>query len=46
MKLISITTDFGNQNGFTGTMKGVIYSIAPDVQIAEITNEIPAQDIR
>ncbi len=46
MKLISITTDFGNQNGFTGTLKGVIYSIAPDVQIAEITNEIPAQDIR
>ncbi len=27
-------------------MKGVIYGIAPDVQIADITHEIPAQDIR
>lgn len=46
MTILTITTDFGNLNGFTGTMKGVIYGIAPDVQIADITHEIPAQDIR
>jgi S-adenosylmethionine hydrolase len=46
MKLITITTDFGNLNGFTGTMKGVIYGITPDVQIVDITHEIPAQDVR
>ena len=46
MSILTITTDFGNQNGFTGTMKGVIYGIAPNVQIADITHEIPAQDIR
>ena len=46
MSILTITTDFGNQNGFTGTMKGVIYGIAPDVQIVDITHEIPAQDIR
>lgn len=46
MSILTITTDFGNLNGFTGTMKGVIYGIAPNVQIADITHEIPAQDIR
>ena len=46
MKLITITTDFGNLNGFVGTMKGVIYNITPDAQIVDITHEIPAQDVR
>jgi S-adenosylmethionine hydrolase len=46
MTILTITTDFGNLNGFVGTMKGVIYGIAPDVKIADITQEIPAQDIR
>lgn len=46
MTILTITTDFGNLNGFTGTMKGVIYGIAPDVKIADITHEIPAQDVR
>lgn len=46
MTVISLTTDFGNQNGFVGTMKGVIWSIAPDAQIADISHEIPPQDIR
>lgn len=46
MTTLSITTDFGNLNGFVGTMKGVIWNIAPDVNIADISHEIPAQDIR
>jgi len=46
MKLITITTDFGNLNGFVGTMKGVIFGITPDAQIVDITHEIPAQDVR
>ena len=46
MKLITITTDFGNLNGFVGTMKGVIYGITPEAQIVDITHEIPAQDVR
>jgi hypothetical protein len=46
MTVLTITTDFGNLNGFVGTMKGVIYSICPEVKIADITQEIPAQDIR
>lgn len=46
MTTLSLTTDFGNLNGFVGTMKGVIWKIAPDVNIADISHEIPAQDIR
>ena len=46
MAVISLTTDFGNLNGFVGTMKGVIWSIAPDAQIADISHEIPPQDVR
>ncbi len=46
MTTLTITTDFGNLNGFVGTMKGVIWGIAPDANIADISHEIPAQDIR
>ena len=46
MTIISLTTDFGNANGFVGTLKGVIWNIAPGVQIADITHDIPAQDVR
>ena len=46
MTIISLTTDFGNLNGFVGTLKGVIWSIAPGAQIADITHDIPAQDVR
>ncbi|MEN6554943.1 MAG: SAM-dependent chlorinase/fluorinase, partial [Anaerolineaceae bacterium] len=46
MSIISLTTDFGNLNGFVGTLKGVIWSIAPGAQIADITHDIPPQDVR
>lgn len=45
MPVISITTDFGQKDGFVGTMKGVIWSICPQAQIADITHDIPPQDI-
>jgi S-adenosylmethionine hydrolase len=46
MTVISLTTDFGNLNGFVGTLKGVIWGIAPGAQIADITHDIPPQDVR
>ena len=45
MAIITITTDFGQKDGFVGTMKGVIWGIAPEAQIADITHEVPPQDI-
>lgn len=45
MPVISITTDFGQKDGFVGTMKGVIWKICPTAQIADITHDVPPQDI-
>jgi len=46
MPVISLLTDFGNKDGFVGTMKGVIWGICPGAQIADISHEIPPQNIR
>ncbi len=45
MKFISLLTDFGVRDGYVGVMKGVIYGIAPDVQIADITHTISPQNV-
>src|SRR5512142_3185129 len=44
--LITITTDFGYDAPFAGVMKGVIYSINPDVNIVDLTHSIAPQNIR
>lgn len=45
MPVITLTTDFGNKDGFVGTLKGVIWSICPEAQIADITHQISPQNI-
>lgn len=45
MPVISLLTDFGNKDGFVGTMKGVIWGICPGAQIADITHEISPQNV-
>lgn len=45
MSVITLLTDFGTKNGFTGVLKGVIWTIAPQAQIADITHEITPQNI-
>lgn len=42
---ITITTDFGLDDGYVGTMKGVILSIAPEVTIVDISHAIRPQNI-
>ena len=46
MRVITLTTDFGAQDWFVGTMKGVILRINPKVPVIDITHELPASDIR
>lgn len=43
--IVTLTTDFGSKDSFTGSMKGVILKINPEAQIIDITNEISPQDI-
>lgn len=45
MRVISLITDFGLSDGFAGVMKGVIWTIAPDVHIADISHSIKPQDV-
>ena len=45
MKIIALMTDFGDRDGYPGIMKGVIWSIAPNVQIADLTHQVEPQDI-
>jgi len=42
MKHISITTDFGSG---VGSMRGVIWNIAPDAMVADVFSQIPPQDV-
>jgi S-adenosylmethionine hydrolase len=44
-RFITFLTDFGLQDDFVGTCHGVMKSIAPDVQIIDITHGIPAQRV-
>jgi len=43
--IITLTTDFGTVDGYVGEMKGVIATHAPEVQIIDITHDIPPQDV-
>lgn len=44
--IITLLTDFGVRDTYVGVMKGVIKTIAPDVDIIDLTHHIPPQDIR
>ncbi len=43
--LITLTTDYGNRDAFTPSIKGVILKINPQAQFVDISNEIAPQDI-
>lgn len=45
MGLVTLTTDFGTQDGYVGAMKGVILSLAPYSRIVDLTHAIPPQDV-
>jgi S-adenosyl-L-methionine hydrolase (adenosine-forming) len=45
MPLITLTTDFGLKDGNVGVMKGVIWSIAPQAHIADLSHLIAPQNI-
>src|SRR2546423_14035855 len=43
--LITLITDFGEQDYFVGAMKGVILSINPEAKIVDISHLTPPQDV-
>ena len=46
MTVIALITDFGLRSGFAGVMQGVIYGLAPQVRIVEISHFVAPQDIQ
>lgn len=45
MRVVSLTTDFGMKDGNVGAMKGVIWKICPEAQIADLSHLISPQNI-
>ncbi len=45
MSFLTLLTDFGIEDGYVASMKGVIWQISPDTQIADITHAVPPQDV-
>lgn len=43
--IITLTTDFGYQDGFVGVMKGVIAGINPQAQVIDLSHSIPPHNI-
>ncbi len=44
-RVITLTTDFGLEDGYVGTVKGVILGINPDATLVDICHSIGPQDI-
>jgi S-adenosyl-L-methionine hydrolase (adenosine-forming) len=43
--IVTLTTDFGLNDHFVGTIKGVILRIVPDAEIVDICHSVQAFDI-
>jgi S-adenosyl-L-methionine hydrolase (adenosine-forming) len=43
--IITLLTDFGTADGYVGEMKGVLLSLVANVELVDITHDIPAQDV-
>lgn len=45
MQLVTLTTDFGTQDFYTGALKGALLSRAPGIQLVDISHDIKPFDI-
>lgn len=45
-RIVTLTTDFGLSDGYVGTVKGVILGICTDINLVDISHDIPSHDIR
>ena len=45
MPIVTLTTDFGLKDGNVGVMKGVIWGIAPQAQIADLSHLVAPQNV-
>lgn len=43
--LITLFTDFGTADGYVAEMKGVLYELAPNVDVVDLSHEVPAHAV-
>jgi hypothetical protein len=43
--VITLTTDFGLQDGFVGILKGVLLGICPTARLVDLSHAVPPQDV-
>ena len=43
--IITLLTDFGTADGYVAEMKGVLFSLAPDSEIVDLSHDIPPHDV-
>ena len=43
--LVTLTTDFGIQDGYVAAMKGVVLSQAPDARLVDVSHAVAPQDV-
>ncbi|RUS96909.1 hypothetical protein DSM107003_23150 [Trichormus variabilis SAG 1403-4b] len=44
-KILTLLSDFGNNDVYVGVMKGVIAQINPDLKLVDLTHQIPPQNV-
>lgn len=44
-RIVTLLTDFGTQDAFVASMKGVILSIEPSARFVDISHDVPPRDI-
>ena len=44
-RLLTLLTDFGIEDSYVGQMKGVLYSINPDIKLIDLTHSISSGDV-
>ncbi len=45
MRVVTFTTDFGTNDSYVASMKGIILSLVPYIQLIDITNNIEHQNV-
>lgn len=45
MGIITLTTDFGEQDYYVGAIKGAVLAIAPEATLVDLTHQIPPQEV-
>jgi len=43
--VVTLTTDFGLEDSYVGTMKGVALRIFPEIRVVDITHQVTSQDV-